>query len=302
LPAVLVEYPSESLRIQAAAEHNGGVDDASGWFDQLPAELAAQRRLLERFLAWCDRDADVRWLTIGCSLVRGNADWMSDLDIAVGVREEHLEQALGRVRQALADIGDLVDSYDYLLPLSSPLRRFFAQYRDRTQVDLTVGSAPAVNLANVVVLYDPDRAVHVVGDEALDPKADEPRVWACQAWEALANVGKYVRRSSYWEAEGQLHEARDSVFRLWAFAERVPQARYGLTALVDAGARMPPGIDNSVAGASVREVLGAARCLADLLIRIQHLLSSDGRYELPDGFGTFVAADLVQAEADCPPS
>ena len=75
------------------------------------------------------------------------------------------------------------------------------------------GSAPVVNLPNVVVLYDPDGAVRIVGDEALAPSADEPRLWACQAWEALANVGKYARRSSYWEALGQLNEARANVFR-----------------------------------------------------------------------------------------
>ena len=94
-------------------EHNGRVDDVSRWFDQLPAELAAQRRLLVRFLAWCERDDDVRWFTVGCSLVRGNADLMSDLDVAIGVREEHFEHAVGRAHEALVDIGDLVESYDY---------------------------------------------------------------------------------------------------------------------------------------------------------------------------------------------
>jgi hypothetical protein len=34
-------------------------------------------------------------------------------------------------------------------------------------------------------------------------------------------MGKYVRRSSYWEAVGQLDEARANVFGLWALAERV---------------------------------------------------------------------------------
>ena len=193
----------------------------------------------------------------------------------------------------------MVESYDYLLPIGFPLQRFFAQYRDRTQVDLTLGLAPSVNLPNVVVLYDPDGDVRIVGDEALVPKADEPRIWACQAWEALANVGKYVRRSSCREAVGQLHEARANVLRLWALAERVPQARYGLTALVDAGARMPPGIDKSIAGANVGDLLSAARYLADVLIRLQHRLSGNKGFELPDSFGAFVAADLADAEADC---
>ena len=260
---------------------------------------SAQRRLLQRLLDWCQRDDDVRWLAVSGSLERGDADWMSDLDVAIGVRQEHFEQALGRVRQALADIRRPSGVVRLLTAAEFPLRRFFAQYRDRTQVDLTLGLAPSVNLPRVVVLYDPEGAVRIVGDEALDPKADEARVWACQAWEALANVGKYVRRSSFWEAVGQLHEARANVLRLWALAEHVPQARYGLTALVDAGARMPPGIDKSIAGASVGDLLSAARYLADVLIRLQHRLSSNEGFELPDGFGAFVAADLAHAEADC---
>ena len=99
---------------------------------------------------------------------------------------------------------------------------------------------------------------------------------------------------------GQLHEARANVFRLWALAEGVPQARYGLTALIDAGAGMPLGIEKSIAGTTVGKVLCAARNLADILTRLQHLLNSNERYELPDGFGAFVVADLAQAEADSP--
>ncbi|HTT91052.1 MAG TPA: hypothetical protein VMF65_15970 [Acidimicrobiales bacterium] len=272
------------------------MEGVAAWLDRLPNELGPQRRLLQRLLDWCERDEDVRWLTVGCSLERGNADRLSDLDVAMGVKEEHFVEALGRVRRALGDLGDLVESYDYLMPLSFPLRRFFAQYQDRTQFDLTVGFATAVNLARVVVLYDPEGAVHVAGDEALAAKADEVRVWACQAWEALANVGKYVRRSSYWEAVDQLHEARANLFRLWAVAERVPQARYGVTAIIDAGAGMPPAIEKSVPGTNVGDVLTAARYLAETLIGLQHLLSSNERYELPDHFGAFVVADLARAD------
>ena len=190
----------------------------AAWLDRLPNELGPQRQLLQRLVDWCERDEDVRWLTVGCSLERGNADRLSDLDVALGVKEEHFGEALGRVRRVLGDLGDLVASYDYLMPLGFPLRRFFAQYRDRTQVDLTVGFATAVNLARVVVLCDPEGAVHIAGDEALDAQADEVRVWACQSWEALANIGKYVRRSSYWEAVDQLQEGRANLFRLWALA------------------------------------------------------------------------------------
>ena len=237
----------------------------------------------------------MRSLTVGCSMERGNADRLSDLDVAIGVRDQHFVEALARVRQALRHLGELVEAYDYPMPLSFPLRRFFAQYQDRTQVDLTVGFAPVVNLPRVVVLYDPEGAVRVPGDEALDAKPEEVRVWACQAWESLTNVGKYVRRSSYWEAIDQLLEARANLFRLGVLVERVPEARFGITALIDAGSGLPPGIEKSGPGTSVGEVLNAACYIAEMIIGLQHLLGSDGRYELPDELGAWVAADLAQA-------
>jgi hypothetical protein len=274
------------------------MDDVAAWLDQLPLELGAQRRLLGRLLAWCRQDDDVRWLTIGCSFERGNADRLSDVDVAMGVKEEHFEEALGRVRHVMGTVGDLVESFDYLIPHSSPLRRFFAQYSDRTQIDLTLGFDPLVHIPRSVVLYDPEHAVHVVGDEVLAPKPDEVRLWACQGWEALVNVGKYLRRSSFWEALGQLDEARANLFRLWALAEKVPQACYGVTAIIDGGATMPPGIDESLPGAGLTGLLGAARYLAEELTELQRRLGRNESYQLPDAFADFVVADLANVPAD----
>jgi hypothetical protein len=129
--------------------------------------------------------------------------------------------------------------------------------------------------------------------QVLDPKPEEVRLWACQGWEALVNVGKYLRRSSFWEELSQVEEARTYVFRLWALAENVPQARYGITALIDAGASMPPGIDKSLPGTDLTELLGAARYLAKALTELQHRLGRNGPYQLPDAFAEFVATDLA---------
>lgn len=176
------------------------------------------------------------------------------------------------------------------------MRRFFAQYSDRTQVDLTVGSAPAAYIPRSVVLYDPEGAVHVAGDDVLDPQADEVRLWACQGWEALVNVGKYLRRSSIWEARSQLEEARSNLLRLWALAEKVPQARYGVTALVDAGAAMPPGIDRSLPGKDLTDLLGTARYIAEALSELQHRLGRAESYQMPNALAEFVVADLGGVE------
>jgi hypothetical protein len=117
------------------------MEDVAARLDGLPNELGPQRRVLQWLLDWCERDEDVRWLTVGCSLERATADRLPDLDVALGVKEEHFGEALGRVRRALADLGDLVEPYDYVMALSFALRPFFGRYRDRTRVDLTVGFA-----------------------------------------------------------------------------------------------------------------------------------------------------------------
>ena len=105
--------------MEAPGSHNEQMEDAAAWLDRPPNELGPQRQLLQRLLGWCERDEEVRWLTVGCSLERGNGDRLLDLDVAMGVKEEHFVEALGRS----AGLGDLVESYDYLMPLSFPLRR-----------------------------------------------------------------------------------------------------------------------------------------------------------------------------------
>jgi hypothetical protein len=41
------------------------------WIQELPAELAGQRVLLDRLLTLCRTDDELHWLVIGCSLARG---------------------------------------------------------------------------------------------------------------------------------------------------------------------------------------------------------------------------------------
>jgi hypothetical protein len=111
-------------------------------------------------------------------------------------------------------------------------------------------------------------------------------------------VGKYLRRSSIWEARNQLEEARGTLFRLWALAQNVPQARYGVTALLDAEAAMPPGIDQSLPGTDVTDLLGAARYLAEALSELQHRLGNTEPYQMPNAFAEFVVADLANIPSE----
>lgn len=134
-----------------------------GWIDQLPAELAGQRALLRRLLELCEANDDLRWLVIGCSLARGAGDRLSDLDVAMGVRDDKFDATTPAVRRAVDNLGDLVESYHHKLPsVPAAHEPIFAQFSDRCQVDLMgfPASQPIGSVPNVAVLYDPDE--HVV--------------------------------------------------------------------------------------------------------------------------------------------
>src|SRR5450755_541194 len=99
------------------SEHHGGMDlRGRDWIGQLPAELAGQRAILEGLLGLCEDSESIRWLVIGCSLARGAADRLSDLDVAMGVRDEEFPVITPGVRRAVGRLGDLVDSYHHRLP------------------------------------------------------------------------------------------------------------------------------------------------------------------------------------------
>ena len=129
------------------------------WIDDLPPELAGQRALLRGLLALCEADDRISWLVIGCSLARGAGDRLSDLDMAMGIRDEDFDAARADLRRAVDGLGELVDSYHHQLPsVAQAHERIFAQFADRSQIDLVLfpASVPGGSVPNVVVLYDPD--------------------------------------------------------------------------------------------------------------------------------------------------
>ena len=276
------------------------------WVGQLPSELDGQRAILLRLLAACDADARLRWLLIGCSLGRGAGDRLSDLDLAMGVREEEFDAALAAVRRTVDRLGDLVDSYQHQLPgVTARHQRIFAQYGDRCQADLVVfgASEPMARVPDAVVLYDPDRRLTrppgppparqpPAGQAAPGPV--QVREWAFHGWCALADLGKYLRRGSAWEALGRLHEARGQLWQLWAAAHDVPQPQYGLTSILDfAPGTIPPEVTGTVSGLEPAGLLAAARRVAELLVSAGRLLRPEQRAMLPDAMARYVAADLA---------
>ena len=195
--------------------------DAEEWLAQLPPELSAQRALLQGLLEWCRRQSLAQWFLVGCSLTRGNADWMSDLDVAIGVPEDKLAEAVALLKEEMRNLGDLVDCFDHRIPaLASPHRRLFAQYADRSQVDLVVVPATAATFPDGVALYDHDGQVDISSAHAFQAGPDDVARWSALAWAALADLGKYLRRASPWEAHDRLEEARAAFGALWPWPRR----------------------------------------------------------------------------------
>jgi len=273
------------------------------WIDQLPAELSGQKQIMRRLLAACEADARVRWLAIGCSLGRGNADRLSDLDMALGVRDDDFDAAIGDIRAAVDGLAELVESYHHLLAgVSGQHERIFAQYADRCQLDLVVfpASTDIGRGPSIVVLYDPDNAI-AVNAERPAPAPEQVREWAFRAWCVLADLGKYLRRGSVWEALECLQEARANFWRVLAVAHAVPDPQYGIVSILDfAPGLVPPEMVDTVPDFDPARVRTAAQVLAGLLTGLSDRLPAELRAALPDAMAAFVTRDLAAITADAP--
>ena len=213
------------------------------WVAALPAELDGQRAILTGLLDHCAADPRVSWLVIGCSLGRAAADRLSDLDLGAGVAAADFDAARAGLRRAVDSVGDLVESFEHQLPgVTGPHSRIFAQYADRGQVDLVVmaDTVDAGAIPNVVVLHDPAGRV-TVRDTARPVTPEQVREWAFLGWCALADLGKYLRRGSAWEALARLDEARAQLWKLQASAAGAAQPQYGLTSILDFARGTRPG-------------------------------------------------------------
>jgi hypothetical protein len=265
--------------------------------DALPDEMSGQRALLRRLLSACEANERIRWLVVACSVGRGAGDRLSDLDMGMGVADEAFDTALAEVRAIVDGLGDLVDSYHHQIP-GRALRheRIFAQYADRCQVDLVVIEASKTigAVRDEVVLYDPDQR-GTTAFEQQDLTPEQVREWAFAGWCAIADLGKYLRRGSAWEALQRLNEAREWAWRLWAVALDVPNPQYGLTSVLDfAPGLLPAGMEQTVSGLDPAGLLASARRLAAQLAAAGDELPSAQRALLPYAMASYITDDLAR--------
>jgi hypothetical protein len=303
-------------------------DSRRAWLAALPAELEAQRRVMTGLVDRCENWPQVTSLLVGCSLGRGAADALSDIDAALGVDAPRAEAGAGvvgsveaMVMAALPDLGTVVDVLRHRTgPADQHIRRIFAQFADGTQLDLAVVAQAEIDVRlrsggapDFVPLYQAswppasDGEPGEPGEPGEAREAGEPidtatayavtgeqvREWAFHGWCALSDADKYLRRGSLWEAHARLHEARHNIWALWAAAHGALYPWHGLSQVLDHDAgNLPPGIESTVAGLDPADLRRAARAAAQVLATASETAARRHAADLPAAMAAYVTGAL----------
>lgn len=294
------------------------------WLAALPDELAVQRRVLSVLVDRCEGWPLVMELLVGCSLGRGAADALSDIDAALGVDAPRGEAGArivdtveALVVAALPDLGTLVDLLRHPTgPAGEHVRRIFAQFADGAQLDLAIvaeaeiearvrsGGAPdfvpLYQAARLLDAREPDgqapAGCRPVGGEPMAAYAvtgEQVREWAFHGWCALIDADKYLRRGSLWESHGRVHEARHYIWALWAAAQGALYPWHGLSQVLDHDpGNLPPGIESTVAGLDAADLRRAARAAARVLVTVSDAAARRHPAALPAAMAAYVTRAL----------
>ncbi|HEY3907306.1 MAG TPA: hypothetical protein VGM14_25610 [Streptosporangiaceae bacterium] len=265
------------------------------WIEELPAELEGQKAIMLGLLDWCEADERAKYLVVACSVGRGVGDRLSDLDMGMGLESPDFDAAVADAHEVIDGAGELVDSYTHKLPgLTMPHERIFAQYANRCQVDMVVipASEQYPGVKDEVVLYDPE-GIRTAKWQPTSVTPKQVREWAFNGWNCLADVGKYLRRGSAWEALERLHQARAEYWRLLATSVEVPNPQYGITSLLDfAPDQVPASLARTASDLDLTRLLRAARQLAEKLAGVGSQLKPELAAVLPVPMAAFITADL----------
>jgi hypothetical protein len=273
--------------------------DAERWLCDLPADLAPQRDLIEGLLREARNDARIRLFVVGCSIGRGAADRLSDVDARLGVREDAWSDVITESEAIVRRAGEIVDLWQQVIqPSALDARTFqhtFAQYASGVQLDLVVARAGdrQVPAPDWVALHDPDGTV-LEQPRATTATEEQVRQWMYNGLVHLSGCAKYLARGSAWEAHLQLEEARAELWRLWSVAAGVADAQYGLTAVLDDPRRpMPTNIAATVAGLDLTAAHAAAIACLDLFVETwPHAIGAVARDREPPALAAWVRDQL----------
>lgn len=276
--------------------------DARTWLARLPSTLAAQREVLVRLLREVEEDPRWRWLELSCSIAEGRGDALSDIDLGLGVAADvwdTVEADLPLLLESLAPTAAAL--YHHLPQMGAQAHiRAFVQYGNGVQLDLVAvpADAPRGYKPEDIILYDPDGLLGEPWDDnVLQATPALVYEWTFLGWVALADLTKYLRRDSCWEALERLDQVRTQIWRLWAVVNGVRYPGFGLTAVLDcAEVSLPPGIDRTTAHANGPEIRQAARTAADLLTETSRRAAELLGVCLPEELAGFVGRQLGHHE------
>lgn len=258
------------------------------WIDALDSSVSRQKKLLQSLLSLVESDDLYRFLLVGCSLGRGVGDELSDIDARVGIAEKGWSHSVERIKKQLYQLGTVVDQQDQPFPDSTGRlqRHLITIYEGNLQLSLVVSPASWVKKLryDAVVLYDPDDCLPTAADHTIGVTTSvQAREWAFLAWLDLADAAKYLKRGSLWEALERLHKVRTHTWQLWAVAQGLDFALYGITQVLDDEVDLPKGMERTVPSLNRKAIHVACITLADILDDIMPQASRIIPFELPLG-------------------
>src|SRR6266851_3963517 len=112
------------------------------WLNSLPAGLIRQRAVIQKLLEHARRDNRVRLFVVGCSIGRGAADSLSDVDALVGVRELAFDDAVRSSAELVRAGGQVLDLFQQIIPPATPDARSYqhtyAHYANGVELNLAL--------------------------------------------------------------------------------------------------------------------------------------------------------------------
>ena len=144
---VEVTWQRQQRATGTANRRRGAALAGRAWLAALPDELAAQRRVMAGLADRCETWPLATSLLVGCSLGRGAADALSDIDAALGVDAPPGAPAPTGGNRGGDGGGGAAGTWPTRRRAAAPdrarsqhVRRIFAQFADGTQLDLAVVS------------------------------------------------------------------------------------------------------------------------------------------------------------------
>jgi hypothetical protein len=279
------------------------------WLTSLGPELFRQREAMTALLDLCEASPLVASLSVGCSIGRGAADALSDVDAAIGVHAPGGQLGVDEVRAVEEAVVDLLPALGTVVAVLRQkavsdgivIRRVFVQFDDRLQLDLAVLAEEGVRRGDAapdfVALYRSPRASTMPrGTSAHAVAPEQVREWSFLGWRALLDADKYLRRGSLWEAHQRLHEARARMWMLWAAARGAAYPWHGLSQVLDSDPdHLPPGIEATVAGLDAGALRHAVAAAVDVLDRCGASAAATHGARVPTELAQYVRRTLASA-------